>query len=189
VSAKAKAVVLVCFVAAFAAGMVVGLLAKQPPQRPRHRSWLSPELGLTDEQQEQMKAIWSEFMANRLKQGETRAALREERDRAIRELLTEEQRARYQAILDEYARKSQELVKESRKLFEQAQKRTEQILTPQQLEKFREIRSRFGPRERRRGHPGRGSGQPFGPPPPSPPSPGGPQSLAPVEPQPGGEVR
>ncbi|HUU90747.1 MAG TPA: periplasmic heavy metal sensor [Phycisphaerae bacterium] len=150
---KAKVLLIVAFAVTFAAGAAVGLLVPDPGHRPRGPSWLTAELGLTDQQREQMHEIWSEAMrAGRSGHWEQRKALAEHRDQAIAALLTETQRPQYDSILQDYAAKMDELHQEGKQAFEQAVERTKQILTPDQARKYDELlqeRAKRGPGDRR----------------------------------------
>ncbi len=138
---KTKVIVLVSFLAAFAAGTAVGLLVGRSAQTPRQRSWLSRELGLTPEQRDQMREIWSEFMRAA---GGHRRALQEERDQAVQALFTEEQKAQYEELMQEYSRKLEELAQQRRELYQQAVERTKQILSEPQRKKYEELLERRG---------------------------------------------
>jgi Spy/CpxP family protein refolding chaperone len=173
---KIKVLLMVAFVAVFAAGGAVGLSVSRAHHRPHGPSWLAAELGLSDAQREQMHQIWSETMSNVFRnRWEQRRAIAEERDQAILDLLTDEQRTRYDAILEEYARKRKEMEAQREEAFKQAVERTKQILTPEQAAKYEELlkkRPERGPGDRR----GRGDrrGPPPGPWSGKPPHPGPP---------------
>jgi len=161
---KAKVLLTVAFVVAFAAGAAVGLLMSSPGHRPRGPSWLTAELGLTDQQREQMHEIWSEVMrAGGSDRWERRRALAQHRDEAVTALLTEAQREQYDSILRDYGAKMDELDQERKQAFEQAVERTKQILTPEQAKKYDELFE-----ERRKRGPGDRRGPPWGRRPPRP---------------------
>ena len=170
---KIKAILVVSFILTFAAGTAAGLLiAYVSHPRPGH-SRLESVLNLNAEQKEQMDGIWSEVRDAMVKQ---RNVLRQDRDKAIIALLTDDQRSRYDAILKKYSRK----VAEMPNPFEEAIKRTKEILTPEQAAKYDEWMEKqrergFGPPHGgRRGPPPDGPpGPPSGPPPDSPHPPHG----------------
>jgi Spy/CpxP family protein refolding chaperone len=146
----------------------------EPGLPPGQESWLTTELGLTREQQEQMRQIWSRVArAGMEEQRDKGAALRQERERAIQALLTDEQKARYEQVLAEYARKLEELSEERRKLFQEAVESTKQMLTPAQRQKYEEVLARREPQGRRRHRGGEEMAEPAGPgaPPGPPPQP------------------
>jgi len=174
---KIKIILVVAFLATFAAGAVTGLLVAHLSQRSHGPSWLGAELDLTSQQREQIRNIWSEVMGSMMPQrSEQGKALRQERDQAITALLTDEQRSRYDAVLKDYARKEAEMSEQRKQAFEAAIKRTKEILTPEQAAKYDELMQKqrergFGPpRGGRRGPPSDG---PPGPPPDSPHPPHG----------------
>jgi len=135
--------VCVCFVLAFAAGACAGVLVHRSASGSRRGSLLSRELRLTEEQQGQMRQIWSEVMRAEGEQpGQRGHELRRERDEAIRALLTEEQTRQYAQLMEEYARKSDELSQKRRELYEKAVEKTKQILTEQQRRKYEELLGR-----------------------------------------------
>jgi len=154
-------------VLAFAAGGSVGMLirsrAKADPRgRGRRGPGLARELGLTNEQQAEMKAIWSKVMTREdMEQSRARRQeMRKQRDAGIQALLTDEQRQRYRQILDEYQRGLEQMSLERRQRIDQAVEQTKAILTPAQRQKYEEIRKS----RRRPFRGGRGRG-PGGPPP------------------------
>src|SRR5437867_7153144 len=92
---KTRIIVIVGFLVAFGAGAVVGLQLRvasvaQPVVQPaagQGPSWLRTELGLSPEQNEQMKNIWEALHASGRGYEERRHRLRDERDEAIAALL------------------------------------------------------------------------------------------------------
>ena len=150
---KAKVLLIAAFVVTFAAGGAAGLLMSGPGPRRHGPSWLTAELGLTEQQREKMHEIWSEAMrAEGSDRWERRRALAENRDEAITALLTEAQRERYDGILSDYEAKLDAFAQERQRAFEQAVERTKQILTPEQAAKYDELlknRPKRGPGDRR----------------------------------------
>ena len=165
---KTRLIVFVCFCAAFAAGVAVGVALMRAGAKPRRRSWLGRELNLTPKQKGRMREIWSEVMGSTRRQPrEPRRKIREERDAAIQGLLTEEQKAQYEEVMQRYAQSSAALDEARRKAFEEAMERTKEILTDSQRKKYEELlKRRPSRRGRRREGPGResaGSGHEFAP--------------------------
>ncbi len=163
---RIRVLVVLGFALAFAAGGSVGVLVRtddtrqQKPRRaPGQR--LAEELGLSSEQQQQMRKIWSEVM-----RGEAMGQLRQRRSELYRKrteafetLLTDQQREQYQQILDEHARQMEQIDRDRQRLIQQAVERTKAILTESQAKKYEEMRTERG---HRRGPGGRPHG-PFGP--------------------------
>ncbi|HEY7117243.1 MAG TPA: Spy/CpxP family protein refolding chaperone [Tepidisphaeraceae bacterium] len=131
----------------FAAGAVVGMLARRMPSRPQHppspEAFLVEQLGLTDAQQKQMREIWSRTLENAgpppFGQFDR---LNKEREQAIRDLLSDDQKAQYDRIAREYSARMEEIHKQSRAKFKEAEEQTKALLTPEQLQKYEEILKR-----------------------------------------------
>lgn len=163
---KTKLLMVFGFFVAFGAGTVVGLFSRRlevavpagvvAPEPPR-RSRLAQELGLSKEQDEQIKKIWQaleqEFrVAERESEGR-RAALRKEKEESILALVGPERKADYEKMIQEYYRKMGELMMgaDRRRRFEKAIEQTKQVLDEPQRAKYEEIL-------KRRGGEGRGHG-------------------------------
>lgn len=146
----AKAILVIGFIIAFAAGMVIGLEVRRqavaaPATRPTGRGpgFLTAELNLSPEQQEQMKQIWSET-AHRggRDQEEKRRQIRKERDEAIAALIPAGSREQYDQALKTYTERSGALEREWRASFQSAIERTKAMLTSEQRTKYEEILKR-----------------------------------------------
>lgn len=138
---KTRVILVACFLAAFAAGAAAGvafMMLRAKPPAPE--SMLARELHLTEEQQKQMQQIWSTVMsAVRAQDAEQRQALRDKRDEAVQQLLSEEQKKQYDEIMKAFAEKSAALAEERAKAFEEAVRRTKAILTEPQRAKYDEL--------------------------------------------------
>jgi Spy/CpxP family protein refolding chaperone len=154
---KAKAIMALAFLLSFAAGGAVGWIVGRAAPREPSGSRLARELGLTPEQSDKMRKIWTEVMQDSGRQfGERRQALQKQRDEAVRALLTEQQKPQYEEVTQDYTRKQAELSKEREKLFQTAVEKTKEILTPEQRVKYEELlKNRSG-----RGWRGRGGDGP-----------------------------
>jgi len=173
---KAKLLLTLSLLLTFAAGLALGcLLERGRGSRDRpgpRRSWLTRELGLTPQQEQQMHAIWSENVGQlRRSRGERRRALWEQRKRAVRDLLSEEQQLQYDRLLADYEQKLAALEAEANESFDQAVARTKKILTPEQRAKYEELLGRM-PEHGRRRSPRAGMGPPGRRPRPEPPEAG-----------------
>jgi hypothetical protein len=156
-----KFVVIIGFLVAFAAGLILGIESRQtssgatspPTTQPRRGpgGWLPSELNLTLQQQEQMKQIWSEVAKHgRGEQEDRRKQLRAERDDAIASLIRPEDKEKYDQVRKNYSDQMAAMDKEMRARFDEAVKKTKEILTPDQRTKYDEILNRHqsdrGPR-------------------------------------------
>jgi Spy/CpxP family protein refolding chaperone len=148
-----KLILIVGFLIAFAAGLVVGTESHHatPPStttRPSHRggSWLTSELGLSPEQQEQMKQIWSPAaFTDPRKREERRRQLARERDEAIAALVRPEDKPAYEAVLTRYTEQVAALDREGRAAFQSAVEKTKQLLTPEQRVRYEQFLQRHQP--------------------------------------------
>jgi LTXXQ motif family protein len=151
-----KLIVVIGFVIAFASGWVVALKthmaspaesqvapgASTSPGPGRH-GWLTTELNLRPDQQEQMKKIWSDTAhRGRQEMEDRRRAFRKERDDAIAALVRPEDRAKYEQIQKSYAEHNAQLERESRASFQSAVEQTKRILDPAQQQKYDQILKR-----------------------------------------------
>jgi Spy/CpxP family protein refolding chaperone len=168
------------FVAAFVAGISVGMFIEQkPPVEPgggpmpgmgpggqtpgggggpggRGASWLTATLGLNPDQEQQVLKIWSGLERySRQEEGEKRKVLQKERDEAIKALVPAEKQAELEKVHEKYNQQTTDLSDQRRKAFEEAVEKTKAILTKEQREKYEEILAR------RMGGPG-GPGGPGG---------------------------
>jgi Spy/CpxP family protein refolding chaperone len=149
---KARLIFLACFLSAFGAGLIVGILWQQPAKASQDH-WLS-DLNLTPEQHEKIKAIWTDAMKNTgwQAQREKRDAAQKQRDEAMNALVSAEQKPRYDEILAEYQKKLDELRQEEKKAKDEAYERTKAILTESQRVAYDEMRKkRMEGRARSRG--------------------------------------
>lgn len=159
---KTRIIVIVGFIIAFVAGAVVGLQLRttpvqatvQPAQGSRP-SWLRSELNLSNEQNEQMKAIWEGLHNSGRNYEDRRHRLRDERDEAIAALLSPGVMGDYDRILADFSNKLSALAQERDKAFQEAVEKTRKILTPEQRTKYEEFLKRREPggseRDRSRG--------------------------------------
>lgn len=156
-----RAVVMIGFLIAFAAGLGVGVRVlgegAAPAARPaRHGGWLAAELNLTPQQQEQMHLIWSDTASRGGRdRDESRRRLFRQRDEAIAKLIRPEDKARYDEILRDHAERVRSLEEQWRTSFQTAVDRTREILTPEQRARYEEMlrhhQRERGPHERHRG--------------------------------------
>jgi Spy/CpxP family protein refolding chaperone len=142
----AKLLLIIGFAMAFGAGVLIGpklwhQAAAAPTTRPtRQGGWLTTELNLTPDQQEQMKKIWSEtaHRGNR-EQEDRRRQFRKDRDDAIAALISPADREKYDQVLKTYAERNAAMDREWRNSYLAAVERTKQILTSEQRNKYEEL--------------------------------------------------
>ena len=152
-----KIVVIIGFIVAFAAGVMVGNrdarkgedanatpTTTAPTTRPgRGGSWIASELGLTSEQRQAMDKIWSEMAGRgRGENEEKRRQFRRERDEAIAALIRPEDKEKLEQIGAEYSEKLAALDRESREAFASAVEQTKALLRPEQRAKYDELLKR-----------------------------------------------
>jgi Spy/CpxP family protein refolding chaperone len=139
---KAKLLLVLAFVVVCAAGAVVGTAVDRqlhpPVVVPRPHDPLG--IGLSPEQQKQMKEIWGAFNEARHKLFTERRQYADERRAAFEAMLTPEQQAQYKKIQAEYDAKVKELDDQTRQLADQAYAASDKILTPEQREKMHKMR-------------------------------------------------
>lgn len=169
----AKAMVLLAFVAVFAAGGVCGMFVKTlapapapPPQsRPQQpRSWLKDKLDLTPDQEAKMKEYYDAFREHNGQREQARRQLGQQRDKEIQALMaTPELKARYDEIIARHDAAVQKLREEGSAEGKATDEKTKSLLNPEQLKKYEDLikeREARGPRGNGPGsHP---SSRPFG---------------------------
>jgi Spy/CpxP family protein refolding chaperone len=143
----AKLILILGFVTAFGAGLVVGVnlhgreAVAAPSTQPSGRvGFLETELKLTADQKEQMRKIWSDTARRGGRDHEDRRRqYRKERDDAVAALIRPEDKEKYDAAIKAYADRNAALEKEFEQRIEASVEKTKQILTPEQRVKYEEI--------------------------------------------------
>ncbi|MCY3024433.1 MAG: hypothetical protein NTW87_36120 [Planctomycetota bacterium] len=140
---KSRLIFLLCFLAAFGAGICVGYAVGGARRAAPRDGWLS-ELNLSPEQGEKIKAIWTDAMkaTDWQSQREKREAVRTERDEALRALVTGDQKQRFEEIMSAYQKKADEISQEARKARDEAYERTKAVLTESQRVAYDELRKK-----------------------------------------------
>lgn len=173
---RTKGTLLLAFVLAIGAGVVLGLAASgrigraaPPPAvptptpatsiaatRPAERSWMVEQLGLDPEQSREIREIWEGLMQGPGRNNsERRRALEKDREEAILRLFTSEQLEQRRQLMAQYDAQVAELNRERDRLGQEAVERTKKVLTEPQRVKYEELlkeRERAG-RGHRRGGP------------------------------------
>ena len=151
---KEKIVVVVGFLIAFGAGLVVGLQVRRPVPAAApaaERWWLTAELDLTPQQEQQAKAIWARIRQQHGEMESRRRAIREQRDQAVKALLTDTQRAEYDAILESYAQQMSQMGQAHRQIWQDGMNSIRALLTESQQQKFDTMREKWRSEWRRPG--------------------------------------
>ena len=147
---------ILAFVAVFSSGAVVGLLGKDvsasssSPRSARMLDVIRPndsrlveELGLSTDQAEQLRRIWSDAIADAgpppFEQVES---IQQRREEAVRAMLTEPQRAEYDRINADFDSQMQAAHAKTQSSFRAAEERTRAILDERQRAKYDELLKR-----------------------------------------------
>ena len=171
---ESKGVLLVAFVLTLAAGLAGGLLGARylsgrPVEVVRSNSPLD-ELQLSADQTKQMRKIW-ESVRDTAQTCLTRGQLlRQQRDKAMEALLTDEQKARFQKVNQDYEAQVLALNNQREQAFQSAVKETEKMLSDRQRHLYDEILRKNTNRE---------AGQPLLDPAPASPASGSGSAAAP----------
>lgn len=150
---KARALLVLAFVAVCAAGAVVGTAVDR---QVRPAPVVAPFEWLTQEQAKAMKSIWNPVGDLRHKVFAERRQLEHERRDEYEKLLTPEQLAIYKRIQQDYETKFKVLDDQLHQAAHDADVKSRALLTPEQLTKYDAIRAKMG-------SPGMGPPPGFGP--------------------------
>jgi Spy/CpxP family protein refolding chaperone len=139
---KLHVLLLICFLATFAAGSCAGVLwerAHRPPADP----WLG-ELDLTAKQREDIKAIWMEArrLAGLHAQKTQREAARKKCDEALKALIPSSQMKNYDNIMREYNEELAGIERKAKEVMDEAYQRTKALLPEDQRAQYEEIRKK-----------------------------------------------
>ena len=145
---RTRVMLILAFLAVFAAGATATILARRVPPDDR-RSFMAQRLNLTESQSQQMHDIWERTRTQgRGRFANRRAELREERDEAIRQALNPEHFAKYQKIQEQYRQRISEMHEARREIFESARQETRAILSDRQWTQWEEMTKRRRGRHR-----------------------------------------
>lgn len=186
---RSKVILVMMFVLALGAGVVMGVLAVKGPSLTAHGSPHGKGGGprgpfegivLSEQQKQQIRTIWEEFSRGGRdggREGDRWGKLRKERDEAIEALMTTpEQKAALARIKQNYDTGLEEMRSEQRKSWEAAVEKTRAILNDEQRAKYDENGKKRAEHDRERGPhngPPRGGPPEFGGPRGGPPEFGG----------------
>lgn len=141
---RTRVILIICYVIVFGAGVGVAMLTNESPTDPKpqeERSRFAEELGLTEEQSESVKKVWSDARERSRERDwrEEKAQLREQREQAVAELLGESKHADYLAIREQFDEQSRALDEERHAIFKEAREKMMALMTPEQREKLEEM--------------------------------------------------
>ncbi len=138
---RARVLFVIGFILSMGAGVVVGmaLVRNVPGAHAESHGW-DADLGLTPQQAEQVKAIWSAVRQSDGSRNDNRRALGHERDEAIAQLIPAERKADYDRILQTHATKVAEANKEHDRLMQEGEQKMKAVLTEAQWKKFESIK-------------------------------------------------
>ncbi len=167
---KTRMTLTLMFIAAFVAGISVGIFVEQRtgerhgpgfgprelgpggqgngpgpggPGGGRGASWLTTTLSLTPAQEQETLKIWSGLeRTGRQEEFDKRKALQKQRDDSVKALVPGDKHAELEKIHELYNQQSNELSDQRRKAFDAAVEKTKAILTADQREKYEEILAR-----------------------------------------------
>lgn len=145
-----KLVFVFTFVLTLASGVVAGVLVSRVPSAAHTTSRTRPlllgeQLGLTADQNQQMKDIWEGTRDVVDECFQKAQAYQHERDDQLINLLTDEQKAAYATINDKYVANVKALNDKRTTAFKDAVENTKKLLTPEQRDKYEKIlKSRLG---------------------------------------------
>jgi Spy/CpxP family protein refolding chaperone len=141
-------ILILAFAVVFAAGGVVENVRKRVEKPATPDSWLGSQLGLSQQQRDQMHKIFSDAMKNSGGRTDQRHELQKQRDDAIRALVPANKQAMYDQVLADYAAQVSTMDQKRREVFQQAQAEIKAtVLTPEQAAKFDDlVRNREGRR-------------------------------------------
>lgn len=141
---KARLMTTAAFVLAFAAGVLTGSLVRDVESStagPRSGpSRLSEELGLSTEQQAQLRDVWSKI-AEEFEHADRDKfrSISAEKDERVRAMLSEEQRAAYDQIMAEFREQRNALEDTKRARHDAAVAATMAILSDEQKTKYQKL--------------------------------------------------
>lgn len=161
---RSRIIVVLLFIVAFGAGLSVGKVLHRPPApQDRGPSWLSHELNLTDQQREEMLAIWDNVYKTGSDERTSRRELSKQRSDAVANLISEDKKEELARINDQYNLQVKDLMAQGRDRYMKAVEATKTILTATQREKYEELLAKREEQRRSRGGSDRGGSGRGGP--------------------------
>jgi Spy/CpxP family protein refolding chaperone len=139
---RARVLFILGFVLSLGAGVVIGMVVGRAPITPAATTHRGPgfDLGLTPQQDEKVREIWSAVRQTDGGRNDRRHSLSKERDDAIQQLIPAERQADYDRIQQSYKNKSVEMQKEHDRLVQEAEQKMKAVLTDAQWKRFEEMK-------------------------------------------------
>lgn len=139
---RARVLFILGFVLSLGAGVVIGMVVGRAPITPAAPTHRGPgfDLGLTPQQDEKVREIWSAVRQTDSGRNDRRRSLSKERDDAIVQLIPTDRQADYDRIQQAYDAKSSEMRKEHERLVQEAEQKMKAVLTDAQWKRFEEMK-------------------------------------------------
>ena len=152
---KTRLILILAFIVVFVAGAAATIVSRPKLPTDRH-SLMALRLNLTESQGQQLHDIWEEARMQAMQRfSSRRIELREQRDEAIRQILSSEILEKYEQIQEQYRQQRHEMDEARRATFEAAREQTRALLNDEQREQWEQIsrhrrgRHPHGPRHHR----------------------------------------
>jgi Spy/CpxP family protein refolding chaperone len=139
--------VLMVGLAAGAGAVADKLISRPPAPQPAkvERATLAQELGLSAQQQEQMRTIWEQAREDARQYADDARKFQREYDDSVMHLLTPQQQASYKELSDQAKKRTEELEQKRKVAFKKAVDRSNEILNESQRKTYEQIlRNRVG---------------------------------------------
>jgi Spy/CpxP family protein refolding chaperone len=139
---RARLLFILGFVLSLGAGVVIGMVVGRAPITPAAPAHRGPgfDLGLTPQQDEKVREIWSAVRQTDGGRNDHRHSLSKERDDAIVQLIPADKKADYDRIQQEHAARVAEMGKEHERLVQEAEQKMKAVLTDAQWKRFEEMK-------------------------------------------------
>jgi hypothetical protein len=139
---RARVLFILGFVLSLGAGVVIGMVVGRAPITPAAPTHRGPgfDLGLTPQQDEKVREIWSAVRQTDSGRNDRRRTLSKERDDAIQQLIPLDKKADYDRVQQEHTAKVAEMNKEHERLVQEAEQKMKLILTDAQWKRLEEMK-------------------------------------------------
>ncbi|MDP9174646.1 MAG: hypothetical protein M3O30_12385 [Planctomycetota bacterium] len=134
------------FLLTLAAGGVVGRIAMSPPKAPAvgpDGGWLAQQLQLSDDQRSRVQSIWDHTHSEMDQHMQQLRAIDQDFQQNLLNLLDSDQKTRYLALRDKANSAAAGIYSDIRADVDRSIEQTKAVLTPQQVEKYNQLLTRF----------------------------------------------